>query len=262
MRFLRETKASSSRAVSLLGSVRFCHFTTRVDGAMEVLESLRVKGLAAQLYSNKKPWRPSDVLSVGKVEFLHRCFADKNRSEIDRIFIGHLLHMLYSRSRFSDLLAVAELFLDDEGAFLEVSATLHKGARNMDAKSKLLPIVASAKGIWGENWAREYLQLRRAAGLRNPKDEAMPRLLSPHRLSKTWDERYITLQEMHGFIKKLFASGGQANCRPKTDHTLNEGYRAFMVPINGSAAGASCHLSQACDKCAGSDSALLQGPAF
>jgi len=53
MKELCETKAPASRAVSLLESIRFCHHTLHVDGASEVLDSLHVKGLAAQLFASK-----------------------------------------------------------------------------------------------------------------------------------------------------------------------------------------------------------------
>ena len=221
VRFLRETKASASRAVSLLESIRFCFYVLKVDGSQDVLDSLRIKGLAAQLYSCKQPWRPSDVLSVNDVEFLHFCFDDTERSDVDRIFIGHLLHMLYARARFSDLLSVTELFLDEEEAFLEVQATLHKGARAMDTKSKLLPIVAPAVGIKGGNWAKSYLSLRKRVGLANPKEIAMPMLLSPKRSEGGWSERYITSQELNKFIKRLFADGGrQIAGRKLTSHSM------------------------------------------
>jgi site-specific recombinase XerD len=75
MRALKEAKAPASRAVSLLESIRFCHYMLKVDGA---LENLKIKGLAAQLYANKKPWHPSDVLTVNEVEFLHHCFKDEH----------------------------------------------------------------------------------------------------------------------------------------------------------------------------------------
>eukprot|EP00435_Cladocopium_sp_Y103_P033182 s3258_g8.t1 len=192
MRHLRESKAPASRAVSLLESIRFCHFTMKIDGAQSVLESLRVKGLASQLYANKKPWRPSDVLSFSDVEFLHHCFMDRTRSDVDRIIVGHFLHLLYARARFSDLFSVTDCFLDDEGAFLEVSATLHKGAKSMDSKSRLLPIVAPAQGICGDNWAKVYLQLRHQAGLSEPGKESGPMLLAPNRGGLGWSDRYIT----------------------------------------------------------------------
>ena len=91
MRALKEEKAPVSRAVNLLESIRFCHYMLKVDGALEVLESLRIKGLAAQLHANKKTWHPSDVLTVNEVEFLHHCLKDQNMCEVDRIFTGHLL---------------------------------------------------------------------------------------------------------------------------------------------------------------------------
>ena len=221
MRFLRETKAPAPRAVSLLESVRFCHHLLKVDGAHETLDSLRVKGLAAQLYASKKPWHPSDVLSVSEVEFLHHCFMDVSLCDVDRIFVGDLLHMLYARARFSDLLSVTDLFIDDENAFMEVSATLHKGARSMDARSKLLPIVAPATGIVGDNWARTYLELRHKAGLMNPKDVACPMLLAPKPGGQGWSDRYVTSQELNSFIKKLFANGGRSIAGRKiTTHSM------------------------------------------
>ena len=209
IRHLRETQAPASRAVSLLESIRFCHFTMGVDGAQSVLESLRVKGLASQLYASKKPWKPSDVLSVSDVEFLHHCFMDGTRSDVDRVIIGHFLHLLYARARFSDMLSVTGCFLDEEGAFLEVSATLHKGAKSMDSKSRLLPIVAPARGICGGNWAKAYLQLRHRAGLSEPGAEAGPMLMAPNRGGLGWSDRYITSQELNKFMKNLFLAGGR-----------------------------------------------------
>ena len=221
IRSLRETKAPASRAVSLLESIRFCHFTMRVDGAQEALDSLRVKGLAAQLFASRKPWRPSDVLTISDVEFLHWCFMDENRCDVDRIFIGHLLHLLYARARFSDLLAATGLFMDEEEAYLELGTTLHKGACSMDARSKLLPIVAPAVGIHSENWAKIYMSLRKKVGLKNPDKVAAPMLLAPERGGSGWDDRYITSQEMNHFIKRLFADGGrQIAGRKLTTHSM------------------------------------------
>jgi hypothetical protein len=146
---------------------------------------------------------------------------DENRCEVDRIFVGHLLHMLYARARFCDLLAVTELFMDEEEAYIELGTTLHKGARSMDARSKLLPLVAPAAGIKGDNWAKSYMALRRKAGLKSPDKEPVPMLLAPKRGVSGWDDRYITSQEMNQFIKKLFADGGRPIAgRKLTTHSM------------------------------------------
>ena len=79
--------------------------------------SQRLKGRAAQLFAEKRPWQPAAVLSSPEVLELHKGLLDEGRDLVDRVVIGHLLHMLYSRARFSDLLAVQSLELDDEGQF-------------------------------------------------------------------------------------------------------------------------------------------------
>lgn len=220
---LRETKAPASRAVSLLESIRFCHHALHVNGASEVLDSLRVKGLAAQLFASKRPWKPSDALTVNEVEFPHHCSMDVSKSIVDRIFIGHLLHMLYARARFSDLLAVTDMFLDSENAFLELSATLHKGARTINAKSKLLPIVAPAQGVAGECWAKAYVDLRKQAGLKNPSDGRgyANAASSQKRGVQGWEERCVTSQEMNRFLRKLFEDSGRPIAGRKiTTHSM------------------------------------------
>eukprot|EP00435_Cladocopium_sp_Y103_P035898 s2955_g9.t1 len=126
---LREEKAPATRATSLLEALRFCHFIFRIDGCETTLSSLRIKGLAQQLYTSKRPWRPADPFRVSDIVFLHRSMLDCERSVVDRVFIGHLLHMVYSRSRFSDMLAATGCMLDAEKMFLEFHASVHKGAR-------------------------------------------------------------------------------------------------------------------------------------
>ena len=152
---LRAEKAPATRATSLLEALRFCHFVFKTEGCEETLASLRVRGLAAQLYACKRPWKPADPLTVSDVQFLHKAMEDEKRSLVDRIFIGHLLHMDYARARFSDLLASVNCALDEECMFLELQATVHKGSRTAMTKAMLLPVVAPALSGWwpGFGWA-------------------------------------------------------------------------------------------------------------
>ena len=143
---LKEEKAPATKATSFLEALRFCHFVFKVDGCEMVLDSLRVRGLASQLYTTKRPWRPADALSVSDVVFLHKAMADERRSIIDRVFVGHLLHMIYARARFSDTLASVNCVLDEEEMFLELEASVHKGSRTAVTKamqSSPLPMVWS-----------------------------------------------------------------------------------------------------------------------
>eukprot|EP00438_Fugacium_kawagutii_P023436 Skav223485 [mRNA] locus=scaffold643:33892:36297:+ [translate_table: standard] len=205
IRHLHLESKPATRATSFLESVRFVHFVMRVEGSDEVLSSLRIKGLASQMLSQKKPWRPSDPLSVEQVVLLHEGMRDESRDLIDRILLGHMLHMVYSRSRWSDLLAVSNVFIDNEGIFLEASAHAHKGARGAETKTKLLPIVAPCHGVVSGSWAQEYLDLRMQAGLGVPGEE--PSFMMPAPSNKgggQWSQRYLTSQEANTFLKAFF----------------------------------------------------------
>ena len=202
---LKESEAPPTRGTSFLEAVRFCHFVVNVEGAMQVLESGRIKGRASQLFARKRPWQPADPLTTSEVVSLHQALEDERRNVVDRVIIGHIIHMIYARARFSDMLAVQGLSLDEESMFLELQAALHKGARGADARARLLPIVAPANGISGKNWAEIYLRLRDECGLEKPSTDPIPMLPAPSKSgSDSWCKRYLTSSELNGFIRVFF----------------------------------------------------------
>ena len=206
---LKKSNGAPTRATSFLEAVRFVHFILGVEGALDTLSSARVKGLAAQLFAAKRPWRPSDPLTTEQVLALHSMLDSEDANLVDRVFCGHLLHMVYSRSRFSDLLAVERLFLDSDGMFLEAEAKLHKGSRSADTRARLLPIVAPAHGINEGNWAKTYLRIRKMACLPNPEEDAAPMLPAPTKTGETeWSERYLSSAELNSFIALFFSERG------------------------------------------------------
>lgn len=202
LRFLRSSGAAATKASSLLEAIRFGHFVLRLDGASEVLESLRIRGLAAQMFVTKKPWRPASPLSVQEVVHLHRMLQNAECNLVDRVLAGHFLHLIYSRSRWSDLLAVKNVFLDSTQSYLEAEACIHKGAKTGETQSRLLPIVAPARGIFGDNWAKDYLAVREEAGLTLPTTEPEPMLRAPDKSGHAdWTGRYLTSGEGSAFLK-------------------------------------------------------------
>ena len=219
---LRDTKGPASRATSLIEAVRFGWFVLRLVGSEEVLKSLRLKGLASQMYLQKRPWRPADTLSITEVVRLHKALHDVDRCLTDRVFCGHLLHLLYARSRWSDMLSMRNVYIDEQGAFIEAETAIHKGARGYDTKSKLLPVVAPAEGVCYDAWAKTYFDLRHDAGLSEPGDTPGPMLPAPDRAGAgLWTERYLTSQEANSFLK-LFFHGSELGGRPKrlTTHSM------------------------------------------
>ena len=139
--YIRQSQAPPTKPASFLEAVRFCWFVLGMDG-QEVMGSFRVKGLSAQLFSQKKEWQPADILTVDEVKKLHAFMECETHHLIDRVIGSHLiLHRLYVRARRSDLLAVKNAFIDDEGVYFELVTRAHKGAKGADAKAKLLPLV-------------------------------------------------------------------------------------------------------------------------
>eukprot|EP00435_Cladocopium_sp_Y103_P072579 s1005_g40.t1 len=206
---LKEEKAPATRANSFLEALRFCHFVFRVDGCEET---------------------PADPFHVADVVFLHKAMLEEARSKVDRIFIVHLLHMIYSRSRFSDLLAATRCVLDEEQMFFELSAAVHKGARSTEAKAMLLPVVAPAHGTRGGCWVSDCLALRKEMGLPLPEATPAPMLPAPGRSGLGWQKRYLTSQEMNAFIKKLFQSSGVRHADTNSFERACEG-RVRCIPI-------------------------------
>ena len=114
VQWLQTTGAAPTKASSLLEALRFAWYLLGVQGADEAEKSLRVKGVSMQMRAAKKPWRPADLLTLHEVLSLHKVLGDQEAALGDRLLCGHCLHLLYSRSRWSDLVQVAKVFIDQE----------------------------------------------------------------------------------------------------------------------------------------------------
>ena len=204
VRHLKSSQAAPTRASSFMEGCRFCWYILGVDGANAIETSLRVKGMSAQLKATKRPWLPADCLTVAEVESLHHCLEDSTRRVVDRLLAGHLLHLLYARCRWSDLLAVQNLELDSDIKYLELETQVHKGAKSTDMKSKLLPIVAPCLGVTSTNWAQLYIDLRLQAGLDGPGVKPGHMMPAPDGISgDAWLDRYVTSEEGADFLRLL-----------------------------------------------------------
>lgn len=220
VRFLKNTNAAPTRSASFMEASRFACHLFGVDGASSVESSLRVKGLAAQLFTKKKPWSPADVLSVEEIRCLHKFLECGENNTVDRILVGHLLHMLYVRARWSDCLSIRNAGMDPEHEFLEMETILHKSAKNADTKTKLLPLVAPCRGITGSNWAKCYLELRKEAEIPLEAVHDSHCISAPDGHGPTgWADRYLTSNEGAEFLRSVLKIGKDSLRRVST-HSL------------------------------------------
>ena len=211
VRSLQTDGAAATKGASFLEALRFCHYLLGVQGADDVVQSLRVHGVAMQMRACKQPWRPADTLSLAEIKELRRILGSSATNAVDKVFAGHMLHLLYSRSRWSDLTEVGHLYIDPCSRFLELDTRSHKGAKTAELKSRLLPLVAPTRGVVNVDWVSQYMEARKAVDLQVPKDVFMPMLPAPLDIScGGWSERPLSSEEGAAFLRRALNA-------PKTD---------------------------------------------
>lgn len=220
IRHLKSIGAPATKAATFMEAVRFGWYIVGLDGGDEVQASLRSRGLSAQLFAAKRPWKPADLLTTEEILKLHSFLEDTTKNIVDRVMAGHLLHMLYVRARWSDLLSVRNAAIDVDGVFFEMETRTHKGAKGAESKSKLLPLAAPCVGINGKSWAALYSDARTLAGLDLPRAEDTHMLPAPSsRSSCEWTSRPLTSEEGANFLRRILGVPKSGERRVST-HSL------------------------------------------
>ncbi len=128
-----------------------------------------------------------------------------------------MLHLLYGRARWSDLLATKHLYVDPDCCYLEVQTQVHKGAKAADTKSRLLPIVTPCQGIAKKNWVATYMKIRRDRGLSPPMETEWHMLPAPlDGAGENWSTRYVTSEEGAEFLRLVLGQAKTAQRRIST----------------------------------------------
>ncbi len=204
IKHLKDTGAPATRATSFMEAVRFCWYVIGIDGGDEIQSSLRAKGLSSQLFITKRPWRPADLLSIKEVLKLHSVLSSSEHNLVDRVIVGHLLHLLYVRARWSDLFSVRNGVVDRLHTFFELETQIHKSAKGADSKSKLLPLVCPCVGIDGKDWVEQYLAVRHESGLEMPGSCDACMLPAPSGSDmEPWSTRPLSSEEGARFLRKI-----------------------------------------------------------
>ncbi|CAE7221237.1 unnamed protein product [Symbiodinium sp. CCMP2592] len=167
VQFLKETSAPASKAASVLSAFRFAHFVLgfRLSG---IVDSKRIAGATEQQLVNVRKLCQAKDLTVSQVLELHARLESGALHCFDRALLASLLIRLYARARPSDFLFVESVEVDcPPGAdcpLLVFEVSQHKGARKVQLKTKLLPILVPMIGVHGKCWIDEALTAFRNAG--------------------------------------------------------------------------------------------------
>ena len=184
MQHLKATGAPATKASSVLSAFRFAHFVLgfKVDA---IVQSKRIGNSAEQQLVHLRKLRQAKDLTVAQVLELHARLECGGLHAFDRAFLASLLIRLYARARPSDLLFIESVEIDcPAGAdypllVFEVSQrSQHKGARKVQLKTRLLPILVPMIGVHGKCWVAEAVKAFHDAG-RSLQDVKGPLTFAP-----------------------------------------------------------------------------------
>ena len=163
--FLKEEArkgAPASRLKAFFEAVVFSRHTLGVGALQALIDSRRCLGAASQTKLGCP--RQASPFTVAQLRKLHAVLREGSEPW-DQAMAGMLLFCVYSRSRWSDAQHAEELKpdFDDAGKlqYLEVRTAVHKTARAFHLRHMFLPLSAPASGVTEDQWAEQWLQVRR-----------------------------------------------------------------------------------------------------
>lgn len=170
---LRKSGAPATRASSFRSAVAFMKGVFNVENADLILDSALISGSCHRNFMTKRILKQRDALKVDHVGILETILTQADNLQ-EKVFAGHCLLCLYGRLRFGDSQNIQEEpQLEEE--FLEAGISMHKTDSLHGRARRMLPVAAPAIGVTKTNWAADFLQARKDAGLRGgPERPFMP----------------------------------------------------------------------------------------
>ena len=109
--YLGKCGAAATKAMSFIQTLRFCQHVLQVDGADQCAASRRLVGQSELQAALKGPTKQARPLTVMEVRKLQKFMADPSKELQERLICSHLVLMIYTRSRNSDLAYVEGISL-------------------------------------------------------------------------------------------------------------------------------------------------------
>lgn len=154
---LRELNSAPIKISPCMSAFRFARYVLGVKSFKNAVSSRRLSGLAEITLAGKRPLKQAKVLTVVQVLKLRTMLSSPEIFMMDKVLIGYTLFALYAPCRHSDLLHVQKLSFDcnESKGLTECWTCRRKTGRSAQLKTRLLPIVAPARGVDGKVWAAQ-----------------------------------------------------------------------------------------------------------
>ena len=147
---------------TLLEAMRFAFYVLGIPIPEKLLKDVQILGKVRRLAAEApeaKSARPLNVSEVAKLEYA----MEKPMDNIDRYLIGCILFAIYSRSRWSDLKFVDELWFDKQLykelpiGYIESRTKYLKTATSLLKKQRFMPL-ASPVLVTKVDWTRHWFE--------------------------------------------------------------------------------------------------------
>ena len=156
------SKQTASKGLTLLEALRFSRFVLGIPVPDELLSDPQLRGRAQRLMAEKETYKPARPLKVSELKSLERAMQD-SQNPVDVYMLGAVVFAVLSRSRWSDLKYIDQIWLEkveyngEIYGFVEARTKHHKTATSLAKKQRFMPLVAPVLGVSGVDWTAFWL---------------------------------------------------------------------------------------------------------
>ena len=162
LRFDGQSKQSASKGLTLLEALRFSRFVLGIPIPDTLLNDPQLRGRAQRLMAEKEIYKPARPLKVSELKSLESAMQD-SQNPVDVYMLGAVVFAVLSRSRWSDLKYIDQIWLEkveyngEIYGFVEARTKHHKTATSLAKKQRYMPLVAPVLGVSGVDWTAFWL---------------------------------------------------------------------------------------------------------
>ena len=160
----------ASRGTTLLEAFRFCKFVMGIPVPDSLLNNPLVNGRALRLSADSAEYHPARSFKALEVVSLERLMLT-DIDVVDKYMLGAVLFCIFSRSRWSDIGYIDQLWVEREVhdgevfGFIECRTRHHKTATSVRKKRQFMPVVCPLLGISGGDWVTAWMKSFEALGI-------------------------------------------------------------------------------------------------
>lgn len=229
--YIKELKdhAAPTAPSSFMSALNFSRYTLDMEGAREVTDSARIRGVASSAKRKKRPKKQKRNLKVDEVATLE-CQAQTSKCPFDTYACLYFLAQAFTRSRYMGLCMAAKVLEDfdsDDDGFVEFPTLHSKTQSTADLATTFLPLVAPAIGITGFKWGREFVNQRKSQGL-----DRLTYLLPVPSSTGVWIDEPLAVGQAGKWLRDLLRQGGHTDVEDVGTHSLKATPLSWAAKFN------------------------------